>query len=66
MWATLAVAYFRRSYLIRDNREPGLTISPYNSKAALYDAFPQMQVLSRKANPTMESAEDIFMEPSSV
>jgi hypothetical protein len=66
VWAALFVAYFRRSYLIRDSRKPGLTISSYNPKAALYDAFPQMQVLSRKANPTMESAEDIFMEPSSL
>jgi len=43
-----------------------LTINSYNPKAALYDAFPEMKALSRKANPTMECVEGILMEPSSV
>ena len=39
-----------------------MTISSYNPKLALYDAFPQMKTLSRQANPTMECAEDSLLK----
>jgi len=39
-----------------------LTISSYNPKSALYEAFSQMKALSRQANPTIECAEDSLLK----
>ena len=39
-----------------------MTISSYNPKSALYEAFSQMKALSRQANPTIECAEDSLLK----